>query len=56
VKLLQGHYYKPIEGEVIGELLHIDLVTQEAQWCYKDRVFIIPLERFQEYFEEYVGA
>lgn len=47
-----GRQYRPIEGEVTGELVHIDIVTNEVQWMHRDTVFIIPYERFVEYFCE----
>lgn len=53
MRLLLGKFYRPIEGSVVGELLHLDVVTNEVQWAYRDRVFIIPMERFTEYFIEH---
>lgn len=52
MKLRLGQMYRPIEGDVSGELAHIDVVTNEVQWLHKDTLFIIPYERFVEYFCE----
>lgn len=52
MRLLLGRLYRPIEGDVIGELTHIDVVTNEVYWLHLKRTFIIPYERFSEYFTE----
>ena len=52
MKLLLGRLYRPIEGEVIGELIHVDVITNELHWLHHKKTFVIPYERFIEYFCE----
>ena len=52
VKLMIGNHYRPIDGEVVGELTLIDPQSQECTWFYRGKAFQIPYERFMEYFCE----
>lgn len=44
----KGHTYRPIEGDVLGTVDDIDGNT--IHWRHKTTVFLIPVERFTEYF------
>lgn len=44
----KGKRYRPIEGDVSGEVLEV--ADNKVHWQHKDTVFIIPVERFSEYF------
>jgi len=52
LRLLLGKPYRPIDGEVVGELTHIDIILNEVYWEHKKYTFVIPYERFNEYFCE----
>jgi len=52
MRLTIGCHYRPIEGEASGEIIDIDIIKNMISWAHKDRVFIIPYERFVEYFCE----
>lgn len=40
--------YRPIDGTVIGIVESIS--HNEVYWRHKSMLFVIPMERFQEYF------
>ena len=44
----KGSFYRPIEGSVTG--LVIELSGNNVHWMVKSTTFIIPIERFSEYF------
>lgn len=46
----KGKSYRPIEGDVSGEV--VDIQDNKVHWRHKDTVFLIPVERFTEYFCE----
>lgn len=41
--------YKPIEGTAIGIVESLD--NENVYWRHKRMLFVIPIERFTEYFE-----
>ena len=43
-----GKSYRPIEGDVIGVVDEVS--SNKVHWRHKDTVFLIPIERFTEYF------
>lgn len=45
--------YRPIEGTLTGVVT--DLQENQVYWMVKDTIFIIPVERFTEYFTEVTG-
>lgn len=45
----KGQSYRPIDGSVVG--LVEEVVDRAVHWRHKETVFLIPLERFTEYFE-----
>lgn len=44
----KGKSYRPIEGDVVGVV--DDIQDNKVHWRHKDTVFLIPIERFTEYF------
>lgn len=44
----KGKSYRPIEGDVTGVV--DDIMDNKVYWRHKDTVFLIPIERFTEYF------
>lgn len=40
--------YRPIEGSVVGIVESVS--PHEVYWRHKKQLFVIPMERFQEYF------
>lgn len=52
--ILKGDSYKPIDGEVVG--LVEEVIDLAVHWRHKDTVFLIPYERFSEYFERVSNA
>ncbi len=46
----KGSSYRPIDGDVVG--LVEEVVDLAVHWRHKDTVFLIPYERFTEYFEK----
>lgn len=50
----KGTSYRPIDGDVVGQVEEV--VDRAVHWRHKDTVFLIPYERFSEYFERVPGA
>lgn len=46
----KGSSYRPIDGDVIGVV--DEIVDRAVHWRHKSTVFLIPYERFSEYFEQ----
>lgn len=50
----KGKSYRPIDGDVLGVV--DEILDNKVYWRHKDTVFLIPVERFTEYFCQDVAS